>query len=99
MDGNSVQEFNVGIKTEISERSYFLNVYRNSTRKFPVSGNSTRPEPNRIGLARPSGDCEPYISATMRVTIMKQIPKDAHMSKFELIKFLNQSIGSSEREI
>ena len=49
--------------SEQSERSIWY--------KVDVSDNSTRPE-----SARPSGFCEPYISASVRVMIFKQRPPD-----------------------
>ena len=52
-----------------------------------VSGNSTRPD-------RPD-----FVSATMRVIILKQKPKDAQFSKLLLIQFLKQSTKPSENEI
>ena len=39
------------------------------------------------------------ISATMSVSIMKQKPKDAHISKLMLIKCLNQSAEHGKQEI
>ena len=47
-----------------------------------VSGNS---DPNLPGPAGTSGFCETYISATIRVIILKQELTDAHFSKFKRI--------------
>ena len=62
-----------------------------------VSSNSTRP--NQISPARPSSFYEPYISATMKVMIMKEKPNDTHISRVKLINFFNQSIGPNDHEI
>ena len=67
------------------EGSFFLNAYDKTFRQFDP--------------ARPPGYCEPHISKTMRVIILKQKLKDAHFSKLRLFKFLKQSTKLSEHEI
>ena len=55
----------------------FLNVYGRNFWRF-------QPESNRL-----SGFGEPYISATIRVIILKQEPKDAHFFDLQLIKLFH----------
>ena len=64
---------------------FFLNVYWRNFGQF--------------GPVRPSGYCESYISATVRVIILKQKPKDAQFSILWSIKFSKQSTKSSDYEI
>ena len=46
-----------------------------------------------------SGFWESYISTSVRVTILKQKPTDAHFSSLKIIKFLKQSIEPREHKI
>ena len=77
--------FSIRLKILCEERVsklFFFYYELRSERKFffwlhmvELSGNSTPPGLNQIGPNRPSYFCEPYISATMGVIIMKQIHK------------------------
>ena len=53
---------------------------------------------SRLESAQPYGFCDPYISATMRVVILKQKSNNAHFSDLQHIKFSNKTTKPSEHE-
>ena len=64
---------------------FFLNVYGRSYWQFDP--------------ARPSGYCEPFISATMSVIILKPKRKYVHFYKLQFINFSKYSTKPSEFDI